>query len=684
LENYTINDIRNVVVVAHSGAGKTSLIEALLFNSGANTRLGSVANGTSVCDYNPDEIERKITINSKFLNLTWNNKRINLVDTPGYADFIGDMIGALRAVDSGIVIVDAVGGVEVGTERVWDFLEQNNLPRIIFISKLDKENTNFLTTVTSIQDIFGKRCIPLQYPIGKQANFKGSCDLLAQEGLEQLDENEKKSALKLREQLIEKVAEIDDKLLEKYLEGGELSLEEVKKVLNGGVVSAKIIPIFLGSAVKNLSIKPVLDAIADYLPSPGDRGQVKGIFPNSDKEEMRKLSPEGPFSALVFKTISDPYVGQLTLFRIFSGSLSSDSTFFNSSKQSKERIGQMYLLQGKNQLPIKNAIAGDIVAVAKLKDTTTGDTLCDEKNPVLYGEIKFSESVLSVSVKPKSRTDEEKISGALQKLASEDPTFKVKMDTQTKELIISGMGDMHLEVMVSRLKSKYSVDVEIGVPKVPYKETIQKKAQVQGKYKRQSGGRGQYGDCWLELEPMPREKGFEFVDKIVGGSIPRNFIPSVEKGVREAMNTGVLSGCPVVDIRVTVYDGSFHPVDSSDMAFQIAGSMAFKKGQEEASPVLLEPIMNVEIIIPEEYMGSITGDLNSRRGRIIGMEQRTKTQVIKATAPLAEMLKYATEIRSMTGGRGTYSMRFSHYEEVPQKIAQIVISHSKKAEEKKE
>jgi len=684
LENYNVSDIRNVIVVAHSGAGKTSLIEALLFNAGATTRLGSVASGTSICDYNPDEIERKITINGKFLNLVWNNKKVNLVDTPGYADFIGDLIGALRAVDASIVIVDAVGGVEVGTERVWEFLEKHNLPRIIFINKLDKENANFFETVNSIQEIFGKTCVPFQFPIGKETNFKGARDLLTQSNFDQLDENEKKYALSLREQLIEKIAETDDNLLEKYLEGETLSLEALKKALRQGVISNRIIPIFLGSATNNLSIGPVLDAIDEYFPSPFDRGQIKGVIPNSDKEEVRKPQVDSPFSALVFKTISDPYVGQLTLFRIFSGSLNSDSGFFNSSKRSKERIGQLYILQGKNQIPIKNAIAGDIVAVAKLKDTTTGDTLCDEKNPILYETIKFLEPILSESVKPKSRQDEEKISSALQRLASEDPTFKIGRDPQTKELIISGMGDLHLEVMVSRLKSKYSVDVEIGVPKVPYKETIQKKAQVQGKYKRQSGGRGQYGDCWLELEPLPRGEDYEFVDKIVGGAIPRNYIPSVEKGAREAMQEGVLAGYPVVDVKVTVYDGSFHPVDSSDLAFHIAGSMAFKKGQQEASPVLLEPIMDVEVIIPEEYMGAITGDLNSRRGRIMGMEQRSKMQVIKANVPLAEMLKYATELRSMTGGRGMYSMKFSRYEEVPQKIAQTVISQSKKSEERKE
>ncbi|MFH0838578.1 MAG: elongation factor G [Candidatus Omnitrophota bacterium] len=684
MENYTVDDIRNVIVVAHSGAGKTSLIEAMLFNAGVTTRLGSVASGTSICDYNADEIGRKITINGKFLNLAWKNKKINLVDTPGYADFVGDLIGALRAVDGGVAIIDAISGVEVGTERAWDFLEQYNFPRIICVNKLDKDNTNFIVTVTAIQDVFGKKCIPVQYPIGKEDNFKGAADLLTQEGFDQLEETEKKAALKLREALIEKIAECDDTLIERYLEGAELSLEELQKTLRAGTISGKIIPVVLCSAVDNLAIKPLLNVIADYLPSPSDRGEIKGMLPHSETQEIRAPKSDSPFSALVFKTISDPYVGQLTIFRVFSGSLSSDSGFFNQSKQSKERIGQLYALQGKNQSPVKNAIAGDIVAVAKLKDTTTGDTLCDEKKPILYEVMKFPEPILSVSVKPKSRSDEEKISGALQKLASEDPTFAISRDAQTKELIISGMGDMHLEVMVSRLKSKYNVDVEIGVPKVPYKETIQKKAQVQGKYKRQSGGRGQYGDCWLELEPQPRGKGFEFVDKIFGGAIPRNYVPSVEKGVRGAMQEGVLAGCPVVDIKVTVYDGSFHPVDSSDMAFQIAGSMAFKKGQVEASSVLIEPIMEVEIIIPEEYMGAITGDLNSRRGRIMGMEVRSKNQVIKATAPLAEMLKYATELRSITGGRGVYSMKYSHYEEVPQKIAQTIISQSKKSEEKQE
>lgn len=681
MEKFPTENIRNVILVSHSGSGKTSLIEALLFNAKMTTRLGNISEGNTLSDFNPDEIERKISISSKVLHAIWKNTKINLLDTPGYTDFIGEVLASLRAADSAILLVDAVQGIEVGTERVWRFLEEKALPCFIFINKLDKENSSFENTLSAIRDSFGRKCVAMQYPLGEEASFKGAADILSKDEISKLPEANKAKAEKLREELLEDIVETDDALTEKYLEGKELSVDEIKKALKAACANTKIIPIFCGSALQDISIQPLLDAIVDLLPSPAELPAIEGTDPKTKEPQQRKPSDSEPFSAFVFKNVWDPYVGQLTLFRVFSGTLDSNTGFYNLTKDSKERIGQLYILQGKEQISIQKVGAGDIVAVAKLKDTHTNDTICDEKNPILFEHIAFPEPAISSSVKPKSRQDEEKIMGALNRVAAEDLTFKFGRDPQTKELIISGIGDLHLDVIIDRMKKRFGVEVEIGTPKVPYKETVKRKIQVQGKYKRQSGGRGQYGDCWLELEPLPHGKNYEFVDKIVGGAIPRQYIPSVEKGVKEAMQAGVLAGYPVVDIKVTVYDGSFHEVDSSDMAFQIAGSMAFKKGQEEASPVLLEPIMDVEVIVPDEYLGQITGDINSRRGRIMGIESRGRQQYIKANIPLAEMFKYATELRSMTGGRGSYSMRFFHYEEVPAKISQVIISHSKKSTE---
>ncbi len=679
-----VDKIRSVAVVAHSGAGKTSLIDAMLYAAGANTRLGKVNDGTSMCDYNADEIERKITINSKVLHIDWNDSRIYLLDTPGYADFIGEVIGALQACDSGLVLIDGTCGVEVGTERVWELLNQHNLPRAIFINKLDKENANFSTVLSEIKKRLGKKCLAFQFPIGSETSFKESVDLLNQEALNKLADADKTKAEELRKELIEAVAESDDTLLEKYLEGEELPLEVIHKAARSAVLSGKIVPVFCGAATKEIGAKDLLTGIMDFLSSPGDRGKIQGLDPKSKENKEIKISADGSFTAQVFKTILDPYVGQLTLFRVFSGSLSESSSFYNSTKQTKERIGKIYLLQGKEQKSIDSISCGDIAAVAKLKDTTTGDTLCNEKDPVVFTPIVFPEPAISSSVKPKSRSDEEKISSALSKLTNEDLTFKVSRDQVTKELIISGIGDLHLDVMVNRLKKRFEVEVELGVPKVAYKETVTKSAKAQGKYKKQSGGRGQYGDVWLELGPSSSGENFEFVDKIFGGSVPKNYIPSVEKGVKQAISEGVIAGYPLVNIKVTIYDGSYHPVDSSDMAFQIAGAMALRKCAQEANPVLLEPIMDVEVLVPEEFMGPISSDLSSRRGRILGMDVRSNMQVIKAQAPLAEMFKYATDLRSMTQGRASYTMKFSRYDQVPQKISASIIEKAKKEKEGKE
>ena len=594
---------------------------------------------------------------------------MNLVDTPGYADFFSETLAALYAIDGAVVVIDATTGVEVGTERAWELLEFRKIPRLLFINKLDKENASFTKTLNSIQEQLGKGCVPVQFPDGVGTSFKGASDLL-----EGVIPEEAKS---VRDKLVEGIAEQEDALLEKYLEKGSLEVPEIQKGLRTGVLSGKVAPVLCGSSVKGDSVKALLHAIVTYLPSPSDRGVVQGKDPASGQTVERKVDPKEPFSAQVFKTISDPYLGQVTVFRVFSGTLLSESSFYNATRQTRERSGKIFLLQGKTQVIQGQAEAGEVVGVAKLKETQTGDTLSDEKHPILFDAIPFPEPAISVSLRPKTRSDEDKISDALAKLSAEDKAFRVTRDTQTKELIISGMGDLHLTIMVGRLKSRFGVEVEVGTPKVAYKETISKSARVQGKYKKQSGGHGQYGDCWIQVEPLPRGKDFEFVDKIVGGSIPRNYIPSVEKGVRQAMSEGVLAGYPLVDVRVTVDDGSFHPVDSSDLAFQIAGAMALRKAILEAGPVLLEPIMDVEISIPGEHMGVVTGDLNSRRGRVQGMESKGKTEILHAKVPLAEMLKYAPDLKSLTAGRGSYTMKFSHYEIIPHKLSQEVIQQAR-------
>jgi len=684
MADFSVKNTRTLCLVSHAGAGKTSLAEAMIFDAGMSTRLGSVMDGNTIPDYNSDEIERKISISAKLLNTKWKDNRIFIVDTPGYADFTGEVISAIRAVDSAIVLVDCVGGIEVGTDRVWEFLEEAKLPRMIFISKVDKENANFLNVLNDIKNRFGKKCVALQVPIGTASSYKGSANLADGGDFSACDADIKDAAPKLQQELIEVVSEADDALLEKFLEGAQLTKDEIKSGMRKGVLEGKIVPVFCGSATANLSVKELMDAIVDYMPSPAEMPKrIAKVVGSEEKKEIPN-DENAPFSAFVFKSISDPYVGQMTLFRVFSGVLNSDTGFYNSTKDLKERIGQIYIMQGKEQVAVTSVKAGDIAALAKLKGSTTNDTLCDEKNKILFDNIIFPEAAISASVKPHSKHDEEKIMGALARLASEDPTFSHGRDPQTKELLISGMGDLHLEIMVARLKDRFKVGVDIGTPKVAYKETIKGTAKVQGKYKRQSGGRGQYGDCSIEVHPLEKGKGFEFVDKVVGGAIPRNFIPSVEKGIVDSMKAGILAGYPVVDMQVILFDGSFHPVDSSDMAFQIAGSMAFKKAQEQAKPILLEPIMDVETVVPDEFMGQITGDLNQRRGRIIGMELKGKMQGVKAHVPLSEMFKYASELRSMTGGQGSYTMRFSYYDEVPGKIAQTIVAQSQKGEQKEE
>lgn len=638
-----VQNKRNIIFLGHAQSGKTSLSECLLFRCGATARKGSVAEGNTVSDYSWDEIERRSSIDASFLHCDYEGVKIQIVDAPGYADFFGEVISGIRAVDNAVLIVDATAGVEVGTERAWALLEESKLPRIIFINKLDKEGADVDKTIADIKSVLSKKAVLLNQPDS--------------------------------EELVESVAETDDSLLEKYLAEGKLNPEEITRGLRRAVIEAKVFPVISGSIVTEEGVEELLKSIKDYLASPQER-------PSLEVEGEIKFSPEAPFSAFVFKSIFDPYVGQLSLLRIFSGKLTSSSSFYNVSQKITERFTLIYILQGKEQKPIDVALCGDIVAIPKLKQTQTQDSLAEENHPVEFSRLIFPETMISASVKPHSRQDEEKISQALAKLTAEDFTFKVSRDQQTKELIVSGLGDLHLDIVINRLKKRFNVEVDLGTPKVAYKETITKSAKVQGKYKRQSGGRGQYGDVWIEVSPLERGKEFEFIDKIVGGAIPRNFIPSVEKGVRQAMSEGAIAGYPITDVQVMLYDGSYHEVDSSDIAFQISGAMALRKAVLQAGPVLLEPVMDVEVYIPEEYLGQISGDLNSRRGRVIGMEVKGKNQVLKAQVPLVQMFTYANDLRSITGGRGSYTMKFSHYEQVPAKIVNEIIS--KYQAEKKE
>jgi elongation factor G len=623
----------------------------------------------------------------------WQGHKVNFVDTPGYFDFVGEVKGALRATDVALVFACAVSGVEVGTEKVWDYAGERNMARAFLVNKMDRENANFDRVVEEIRQTFGTSAAPLQIPIGQEAKFAGVVDLLKQKAYYYSDNGRKveekaippelaDKVTEYRAALIEAIAETDDELLMKYLEGEQLTDDEVIKGVKLGVTSGKLAPIFCASAQKNVGVKSFLDACVHYLPSPADVPAAVGTNLKSGAEESRPAARTAPFSAVVFKTMADPFVGKLSLFRVCSGAFKSDSTVFNSSKEAQERVGQLFVVRGKTQETSPELVAGDIGAVAKLTATSTGDTLCDRDNPIKYNRIAFPSPVISQAVEPKAKGDEEKIGSSLARLQEEDPTFSVRRDLETRQTIISGMGDLHLDVIVSRIAKKFGVDVVLTPPRVPYRETIRGATRVEGKHKKQSGGKGQFGHVWIEMEPLPSGTGFEFVDKVFGGAVPRNFIPAVEKGIRETLEEGVLAGFPVVDVRVTLVDGSSHPVDSSEMAFKIAGSLAFKKGFMTCKPILLEPIVNIEVTVPDEYMGDIIGDLNKKRGRIMGMEPHGGFQRVKAQAPYSEIFKYATDLRSMTQGRGSFTTEFSHYEEVPSNVADPIIqANAKKTEE---
>ncbi|HPP06435.1 MAG TPA: elongation factor G [Syntrophorhabdaceae bacterium] len=694
MKKYEPNMIRNVGIFSHGGEGKTSIVEAMLFLAGENNRIGRVDDGTSLMDYEPEEIERKITISSSLACFEWNKFKFNLLDTPGDDNFIADAKLCMKVVDAAIIVVSAVAGVKVQTEKVWGYANEFGIPACIFINKMDRERADFEATVEDIKKNFTDRTIlPIQLPIGKEENFKGLVDLLSMKAYVFKDDTSGDyetleipkelidNAQTHREKLVEIAVEMDDEVMERYLNGEEIKEEEIEKCLKKGIWEKKIVPILCGSAAKNVGIQPLLDSIIKHYPPPTFKKEIEAIDIKTGETKMVEIGPDKPFSAYVFKTITDPFAGKLTLFRVYSGEIHPDMTVLNATKDQKERIGQIFYLVGKKQKPAGLATFGDIAVIAKLKDVGTGDTLCDEKFPVKYKPVELPTPLISFSLQPKAKGDEDKLNSSLARLMEEDLTIKYKRDEQTKEFILSGMGQIHIEVIVEKLKRKFGVDVELKEPKVPYKETIKGTAKVQGKYKRQSGGRGQYGDTWLELSPLPRGAGFEFVDKIVGGVIPKQYIPAVEKGIVEAMEQGILAGFPVTDIKVTLYDGSYHEVDSSEMAFKIAASMGFKKGLEQSNPTLLEPIMKLEVIVPEENMGDVMGDLNSRRGKIMGVEAKGNYQVVKAVVPMAEILKYAPDLRSMTGGRGTFTVEFSHYEEVPAHIAAKIIEAAKKERE---
>ena len=689
--------IRNVALVAHGSAGKTTLTEAMLFTAGATTRLGRVEDGTTTTDFDEDEIRRKISISAALAWCEWKGCKFNLVDTPGFAAFLTDAKNTLRVVDGAVVVVGAPDGVKVQTEKVWSYAAAQDLPQVIYLSKMDRERADFTRALEDVRKNLSPKAVPVQVPIGQEAGFTGVVDLVrmrairfATDGSGKATEGDVPADVKplaetQRAALVEAVAEADDRLLEKYLESGELTEAEFREGLTRGIREQKLFPVLCGAPARNIGISPLLDLLAEAFPSPLDRPPVEGTDLKGNGTVRRAVKDDAPLSALVFKTVADPYAGKVTMFRVYSGTMTSDSTIFNATKGVKERVGQLLLLRGKQQTSVEALGAGDMGAVVKLKETGTGDTLCDEKAPIRLAEIRFPAPVISFAVEPKAKGDEDKMSIAFTRLREEDPTIQVRYDPQTRETVVSGMGRAHVEIVAERLKRKFGVDVTLKTPRVPYKETVKTRArEIQGRHKKQTGGRGQFGDCWIHMEPMPRGGGFEYVNEVVGGAIPRNFIPAVEKGIVEGMERGPVAGFPVVDLRVTLYDGSTHAVDSSELAFKLAGRLAFRKAVAQAKPTLLEPIMTVEVVAPADCMGDIVGDLNSKRGRVLGIEAKGRNQAVKAHVPLAEMLEYDPRLRSITGDRGDYTMEFSHYEEVPAQIQERIVAEVKRPVEEEE
>ncbi len=680
--------LRNVSFVAHDGAGKSVLIEALLFDVKAVKGFRKYNGGEPIADMEEEEKKRNFTLYTQVYNFKYGDYEFNVLDTPGYSNFVFDAKNALLVSEGAVILVSAISGVKDQTIRFWEYLDEYELPRLIFINKLDMEKSDYLRAADDVEKNFGIKPALLQIPMGKEGEFHGLIDLLENKAyfyetdgsgkfkVKDIPDEYQDQVEEFRNSLIETIVEQDDEMLERYLDGEEIPSDELKKKLRYGVLSRKIIPAVMGSAAKNIGVIQLVEAIRDYLPSPVERSPIPAKDPDGNEVEIHP-SKTAFLSGIIFKTTIDQFAGKVNYVKIFSGTLAQDSVIYIPNKHYKDKVTQINKILGKKFIQVTEAGAGDIVAIPKLKEGSTGDSISSDKNPVIFDLIHPPEPVLAYAVRPKGKHDEEKMINALNRLVEEDPSLRLEREPQTKELLLKGLGQVQIEAAIEKLKRKYGVEVELLAPKVPYRETIKKKARAQGKYKKQTGGHGQYGDCWIEIEPLERGKGFEFVDKIVGGVIPRQFIPSVEKGIREAMQKGPLAGYPVVDVKVTLYDGSHHPVDSSDLAFQIAGSLAFKKAVVEAQPVLLEPIMKMEIVVPEEYMGTITGDLNARRGKIVGVVPKAGAQVITAYVPLAEVLTYAPDLRSMTQGRGYFSMEFSHYEEVPSHLAKKIIDQAK-------
>jgi len=688
MADYTSDRLRNVVLLGHGSAGKTSLLEAMAYDCGVTNRLGRVEDGTAIADFDEEEVRRHISVSVAVVPCPWEDAKINVLDTPGYLEFVGEVLSGLRAADAAVFVLDAAAGVEVGTELVWRYADGRNIPRFAFINKMDRENARFQDALVSLSDKFDARFVPIQLPIGEEASFRGVVDLISMRAFtggeskeEPIPPDMEGAVEEARLQLVEAAAEGDDELIMKYLEGEELTTDEIISGLRAVVCQSSVVPVLCGAATTNTAVRPLLNAIRDLMPSPVDAGSSVATNPATNEEEELTADAAGPLAAFVFKTTADPYVGKLTYLRVYSGTLASDCRVVCARTGSGERVGQLFYVCGRTQTPTDAIIAGDIGSVAKLGDVRTGDTLCDRGRPLVLPGLQLPTPVFSVAVNAKSQADFDKMSSAMSRLVEEDPTLSAEREPSTGELLLSGMGEAHLDVAVRRLQQKFGVGVVTSTPRVPYCETITRTTQSQGRYKRQTGGRGQFGDVWLRMEPMERGSGFEFVNEIFGGSVPRNYIPAVEKGVVEAMQGGVLAGYPVVDVRVALFDGSYHSVDSSDMAFKIAASLGFRKAAEDAGPILIEPIMKASVTVPEQFMGDVLGDLNGKRGRVLGMEQERGMSTITALVPLAEVRRYATDLRSMTQGRGVFTVEFSHYDPVPPHIAEQIIAEAKREKE---
>ena len=686
---FSLKDTRNIGIMAHIDAGKTTATERILFYTGKIHKIGDTHDGNSQMDWMEQEQERGITITSAATTAEWKNHRINIIDTPGHVDFTVEVERSLRVLDGSVAVLDAQSGVEPQTETVWRQATTYGVPRIVFVNKMDKTGADFLYSVGTIHDRLQANAHPIQLPIGAEDLFEGVIDLVEMKAIynegsvgenlvvKEIPAEYQDQAEEYREKLIEAVAEFDEEFMEKYLGGEEITIDELKAAIRKATLSVEFFPVVCGSAFKYKGVQPMLDAVVEYLPSPLDVPAIKGVNPDTDEEVERHSSDEEPFSALAFKVMTDPFVGKLTFFRVYSGILSSGSYVKNSTKGKRERVGRILQMHANTRNEISEVYAGDIAAAVGLKDTTTGDTLCDEKNEVILESMEFPEPVIQLSVEPKSKADQDKMATALQKLQEEDPTFRAGTDEETGQVIIAGMGELHLDIIVDRMRREFKVECTVGAPMVSYRETFKQAAQVQGKFTRQSGGRGQYGDVWIEFTPNEPGAGFEFENAIVGGVVPREYIPAVEAGLKDSMANGVLAGYELIDVKAKLFDGSYHDVDSSEMAFKVAASLALKEAAKKCNPVILEPIMKVEVVMPEEYLGDIMGDITSRRGRVEGMEARGNAQVVSASVPLSEMFGYATSLRSATQGRGTYSMVFDHYEEVPKSISEEIIKKNK-------